>query len=135
MRGEPLPLSNGCPTLGVMGPVLLHLRMHGQRASSVAAQLFPALASLRPLLSAPHLCCETLWGRRRDVAPRAGKECSHSWKSPASWFGVTLPAGSNFSSLPALPNVGVACMPTSPFSLLPYVAVANFCACARRAVV
>lgn len=98
--------------------------------SRVAPQLFPVLIPLCPSLPAPHPCSEALLGSRRDVAPWAGKECLHSWKSPVSYFGIPLPAGSNVSSLPAFPNVGVACMPTSPFSLPPHVAIANFCACA-----
>lgn len=96
----------------------------------MAPLLFPVLIPLRPSLSAPHPRSEALLGSRRDVAPWAGKECLHSWKSPVSYFGIALPAGSNVSSLPAFPNVGVACMPTSLFSLPPYVAIANFCACA-----
>lgn len=132
-RGELLPLSSWCPTLRMEGPVLSSCM--GKGASSTAAQLFPSLSPLCPPLSAPRPCPEALWGRRSDVAPRAGKEGSHSWKSPVSWFGIALPAGSNVSSLPAFPNVGVACVPMSPFSLLPHVAIANFCACAWRAVV
>lgn len=110
--------SSACPTLGMMLPVLLTSPCKG-RASRVAPLLCPVLIPLRPSLSAPHPGSEALLGSRRDVAPWAGKECLHSWKSPVSYFGIALPAGSNVSSLPAFPNVGVACMPTSLFSLPP----------------
>lgn len=92
VKGKLPPPPSGCPKLGMMGPVLLASVCVGkglpplwQHSSSL--HLLPYAPAFQHLVHAPKLSGGE---GRMDIVPRAGKECSHSWRSPVSWFGVAL---------------------------------------------
>lgn len=118
VKGELPPLPNGCPTLGMMGPVLLASVCMGKRppmwqhSSSLhsprCAPAFSTSSMVWSSLEEKEGCCALGW---EGVLALMEKPCELVWHHSA---------GSNISSLPAFPNVHVAVCHRilSPCSLL-----------------